>query len=49
LSDQWKKEPDRLCFQPNISFKELLQNIFQELNIDPKTGDINQMVTVSTT
>jgi general secretion pathway protein A len=40
-----KKSRIVYVFNPNISFKELLQNIFQELNIDPKTGDINQMVT----
>ena len=40
-----KKSRVVYVFNPNISFKELLQYIFQELNVDPKTGDVNQMVT----
>jgi len=32
-------------FNPNVSFKELLEYIFQELNLDPKTDDTNKMVT----
>jgi general secretion pathway protein A len=31
-------------FNPNVSFKELLEHIFQELNLDPKTDDTNKMV-----
>src|SRR5512136_3110503 len=32
-------------FNPNVSFKELLEHIFQELNLDPKTNDASKMVT----
>jgi general secretion pathway protein A len=32
-------------FNPNVSFKELLEHIFQELNLDPKTDDASKMVT----
>ena len=32
-------------FNPNVSFKELLEYIFQELNLDPQTDNASKMVT----